>query len=735
MFAALDRERARIGTGKIAVKVLNRKSAEDPENAQRLIREFRCMQQLAHPGIAKVLDLACDTDPCFLTMELLDGQPLNRRLKTSLSAQSAFRILTECAEALAYAHEQGVVHGDLKPGNVFVVADGTVRLLDFGSASDRSESPAPRHSLATPAYASPQVLQLQAPDGRDDLFSLGCVAYELFSAKHPFERLSSREAHRRNLRPAWVPSIPARYFAHINRLLAWERDDRPGSAREFLEGLIAAERRFKAALVRDVPRPATPAKSAAGKAESLIDPIARNVTLADSKQKTGDARKSDAKAATHRKAESATPEERSDAESKPAEHAEHRVHAPSEEATRAFKQFAGVVPDSWVGPGVNLRPVGVRIEPRVEPEIELTTEEIEAAEPEAPLTHKPSIRLSPPLKSAKHRVEVLSRWMRRRHRRQLRKYIPDNWAESGSRLHAFRLQAQAFIASRTARLGAAQHSMNEALSRSRAATQRAASNSRTSLQHLWRKTVESGAALHRRAHSKAINSSSRLFEWTRRASTTSWMKLRQVPWRKAIPLISFSWPPPAQWRPAIPVAVLAGLGIMIVLLLQLNATRSGAERSVISESRLHALASKPVVILMPEIAPLPAPTLASASAANTVRSPGRVSFQSARVHVGSAQRMAVINLQRERSTEGSARVSWSIAAASARPGVDFDYPTAQVARFNDGQTVRSLYIPIKRPADSRSRGERRFKIKLKQAPGGPALGAITETEVVIAGTG
>jgi hypothetical protein len=114
--------------------------------------------------------------------------------------------------------------------------------------------------------------------------------------------------------------------------------------------------------------------------------------------------------------------------------------------------------------------------------------------------------------------------------------------------------------------------------------------------------------------------------------------------------------------------------------------------------------------------------------------PGFISFQSARIHVSSGQRMAVVNLRRNESTEGSAPFGWRIAPGTARAGVDYEQPKIQMARFNDGQDVRSVFIPIK-PAKAGGRPERRFTIQLTKTPGGPALGDITEAEVVIDGSG
>ena len=108
------------------------------------------------------------------------------------------------------------------------------------------------------------------------------------------------------------------------------------------------------------------------------------------------------------------------------------------------------------------------------------------------------------------------------------------------------------------------------------------------------------------------------------------------------------------------------------------------------------------------------------------------SLQSALVKVGSSQKMAVVNVVREKSTAGTARVAWSIVANTAKPGVDYESPDSQIARFNDGQRVRSLYIPLRHPAAGNSpRSERRFTVKLQKAPGTLAPGRIDKAEVII----
>jgi serine/threonine protein kinase len=260
VFSALDRHRSSAranghgseqgsrlnGFGRIAVKVLRSETGASDARVFRMEREFRQMQRLTHTGIVRVFDLDCEDNLWFITMELLEGQPLHRYLRSGLKDSEALRILTQCAEALAYAHDQGIVHGDLKPGNVFVTQDGSVRLFDFGSAPDLAEGttePMEAHRFAaTPPYASPETLEGRGVDERDEVFSLGCLAYELLSGgQHPFDRKSSLDARQQGLRPQPVDPIRPQHFATIARALSWDKTERPSSAREFLRALLAPE--------------------------------------------------------------------------------------------------------------------------------------------------------------------------------------------------------------------------------------------------------------------------------------------------------------------------------------------------------------------------------------------------------------------------------------------------------------------------------------------------------------
>ncbi len=250
IFQAEDRRR--IGAedfgSRIAIKVLRPELRNNPHALTRLRREFRQMQRLSHPGIATVYELACDEDIWFMTMELIEGETIHQWLKTNANRTTGLQVISACCEALHHAHEAGVVHGDLKPSNVLVLPHGGVKLVDFGSAAERDASMGvidnERSFAATPPYASPQVLAGEVADPRDDVFSLACLTYAVLTrGEHPFERKSSAEAQQAQMRPAYAAGILPRQFEVLVRALAWDREQRPATVREFMHALLASDLR------------------------------------------------------------------------------------------------------------------------------------------------------------------------------------------------------------------------------------------------------------------------------------------------------------------------------------------------------------------------------------------------------------------------------------------------------------------------------------------------------------
>ena len=248
VYRALDRNRQdlRPQARYVAVKVLREEFARRPDALQALRREAHQAQSLSHPGIVNVFDFDNDGDVYFITMELLEGELLSdlvQRVRPGrMARQAATDILRDLGHAVAYAHSRGVLHMDLKPGNVMITTQGEVRVLDFGLAYPHvtepwiSDHPPPVHA-ATPAYASCERLAGAAPEVRDEVFSLACVAYELLSGEHPFGRSSAREARAQGLRARRIRGLSRGQWRALRRGLAWTRGDRPRSLNDLLEGL------------------------------------------------------------------------------------------------------------------------------------------------------------------------------------------------------------------------------------------------------------------------------------------------------------------------------------------------------------------------------------------------------------------------------------------------------------------------------------------------------------------
>jgi serine/threonine protein kinase len=224
---------------RVALKVPRADSDGTRANG-RLRHEFEHAQKLSHPSIVRVFDLHEDADCCFMTMELLEGRLLSTIVRdwTMLPRPLANKILHACAKALDHAHAHAVIHGDFKPGNVFVTHDEEVKILDFGASTAPSGGTS-RIPAGTPAYASPQVLSGETPDQRDDIFSFACVAYELLTGQHPFEHRSSLEARELGKAPARAWSLSATQWLALLSALSWEREQRPSDIDTLLDMLIA----------------------------------------------------------------------------------------------------------------------------------------------------------------------------------------------------------------------------------------------------------------------------------------------------------------------------------------------------------------------------------------------------------------------------------------------------------------------------------------------------------------
>jgi len=246
----------------VALKVLNEDFKQHPDSFIALQREASRQQKLAHPNIATVYDFdRTRGGTVFLTMELLEGEPLNTfikkkvRPKGGLPFEEAFPMIEGLGKALIYAHEHGIVHSDFKPGNCFQTKDGAMKVLDFGIAravknpgqgdGEKTLFDPGKLGALTPAYASAEMLEGEEPDPRDDLYALACVAYELLTGKHPFNKLPANSARDNNLVPAPVKNLKRKQLKGLMRGLAFARENRSQNVGEFLEELEGHTSPFK----------------------------------------------------------------------------------------------------------------------------------------------------------------------------------------------------------------------------------------------------------------------------------------------------------------------------------------------------------------------------------------------------------------------------------------------------------------------------------------------------------
>ncbi|HJY37681.1 MAG TPA: serine/threonine-protein kinase [Steroidobacteraceae bacterium] len=250
VFGAIDRrkEEARDPNPRVALKVLNADFQRHPQAFMALQREARKAQTLAHPNVVTVFDFDRDGDAVYMTMELLTGRTLDSMTREArgkgMKREVALPIIRGIAEGLAYAHRKGIVHSDLKPGNVFIVEDGTAKILDFGIAravpsmnAEASKDVFDAGSLGayTEAYATDEMIDGVDPHPADDMYALGIIAYELLTGFHPYQRHSAPGARKLGLKPAPLKGLKRKEMRAIEACLSLERKRRPQDAGAFLK--------------------------------------------------------------------------------------------------------------------------------------------------------------------------------------------------------------------------------------------------------------------------------------------------------------------------------------------------------------------------------------------------------------------------------------------------------------------------------------------------------------------
>ncbi len=245
VYRARDRE---LAGDEVAIKTLLVPAIGHSEDAERLLREVRICRRLTHPNIVRVHDLGRFPGGIFVTMEILDGEGLDRviRRQAPLELGRAKKILGEIAAALAEAHHLKVIHRDLKPSNVMLVGD-RVKVLDFGIArmADGSTANLTRTGevVGSPMFMAPEQIQGQPLAGTADLYALGVIGYTLLTGQEPFRGETSTSIVLKHLHEpppdlgGLRPDLPSAWIELIGRLLAKKPEDRPQSAEELMASI------------------------------------------------------------------------------------------------------------------------------------------------------------------------------------------------------------------------------------------------------------------------------------------------------------------------------------------------------------------------------------------------------------------------------------------------------------------------------------------------------------------
>ena len=242
----------------VAIKMMTVGYAEDPELLKRFYREARSTASLQHPNIVTVYDTGDQDGSPYLVMEFLEGESLDSILTSHrvLTAAEKVQYVIDACRGLSYAHGRGIVHRDIKPGNIMVLKDGSAKLVDFGIAHVASNTlTRTGQIMGSVNYMSPEQIHGRAVDARTDIFSLGVVLYQLFTNSLPFEGDSGASTLLKIIHDPPPPMTqflaghPKELESIILRALAKNRDDRYQTADELALDLLQVYEQLKQDLV------------------------------------------------------------------------------------------------------------------------------------------------------------------------------------------------------------------------------------------------------------------------------------------------------------------------------------------------------------------------------------------------------------------------------------------------------------------------------------------------------
>jgi serine/threonine-protein kinase len=241
VYKAIQRSMART----VALKILSPKYSQRPKFVEQFIREARAAGALNHPNIIQVHEVGTENDIHFFSMEFIDGPTCTQVLKSqgALESFEALEIIRQVTKALEYAHEHRLIHQDIKPDNIMIGANNTVKLADLGISKTFDEAEADQGAkrvMGTPHYMAPEAAMGKKVDQRIDIYSLGATLYHLLAGRTPFSATSATAVLRAQVMDPppplheFKPDIPDVVCRLVDRMMAKKPEDRFQNAAEVM---------------------------------------------------------------------------------------------------------------------------------------------------------------------------------------------------------------------------------------------------------------------------------------------------------------------------------------------------------------------------------------------------------------------------------------------------------------------------------------------------------------------
>jgi len=232
----------------VVLKVLDTRNVQNADMVERFLAEGRIVASLNHPNIITIFDIGISGEELYISMEYVQGGDLKQRIKEGLSAEQTLDYLAQLASGLKAAHSRDIVHRDIKPANILFREDGTPLITDFGIAKQttiNSELTSTGMFLGSPNYVSPEQADGLDVDGRTDIYSLGCVLYEMLTGSKPFEFSSVIDIVIQHKQAA-IPKLPeelSEFQSLLEKMMAKKPEDRFADAGSLLDAIRQLQER------------------------------------------------------------------------------------------------------------------------------------------------------------------------------------------------------------------------------------------------------------------------------------------------------------------------------------------------------------------------------------------------------------------------------------------------------------------------------------------------------------